>query len=113
MSRPGRRSLADRLGLGLSLVSLVIGMSAVQLLQAAPPLDEPRHSPNGRLEAERLAAVQASVDSLAARRRNHSDSFSSRSPAGLSIKLMRMAVNEISGYVLSTVLAWALIHKYS
>jgi len=70
VSRPGRRSLADRLGLGLSLVSLVIGMSAVQPLQAASPLDEPRHSPNGRLEAERLAAVQASVDSLAARRRN-------------------------------------------
>ena len=70
MSRPGRKSLPIRLGLGLSLLVLAVGGPSVRTLRAAPPLDEPRHSPNGRLEAARLAAVQASVDSLAARRRN-------------------------------------------
>ncbi len=38
------------------------------LVQAAPPLENPRHSPNARLDAVRLQAVQASVDALASRR---------------------------------------------
>jgi hypothetical protein len=59
-----------RLGWGLSLLALAIGVPGAQTLRAAPPLEEPRHSPNGRLDAARLEAVQASLDSLAARRRN-------------------------------------------
>ena len=43
---------------------------ACTLSRAAPPLEEPRYSPNGRLDAARLQAVQASVETLSARRRN-------------------------------------------
>jgi len=70
VSRPGRRSVTACLGWGLSLLALAVGVPGAQTLRAAPPLEEPRHSPNGRLDAARLEAVQASVDSLAARRRN-------------------------------------------
>ena len=64
MIRSARMPRSIRLGLGLGLAVLGIGT------RAAPPLEEPRHSPNGRLERARLEAVQASVDALAARRRN-------------------------------------------
>jgi hypothetical protein len=43
---------------------------ACTLSRAAPPLEEPRYSPNGRLDAARLEAVQTSVETLSARRRN-------------------------------------------
>ena len=64
MIRSARMPRTIRLGLGLGLAVLGIGT------RAAPPPEEPRHSPNGRLERARLEAVQASVDALAARRRN-------------------------------------------
>lgn len=50
--------------LGVPLAALVLAS------HAAPPLEQPAHPPNGRLEAARLQAVQASVDLLAARRRD-------------------------------------------
>ena len=53
--------------LGASVAMLVLLAHAAH---AAPPLEEPRQSPNGRLEAARLQAVQAAVDALAARRRD-------------------------------------------
>jgi hypothetical protein len=43
-------------------------LAAATVTQASEPLAEPRWSPNERLQRERLSAVQASVDSLAARR---------------------------------------------
>lgn len=43
---------------------------ACTLSRAAPPLEEPRYSPNGRLDAARLEAVQTSVETLSTRRRN-------------------------------------------
>ena len=48
----------------------VLGCIAAFQATGAPPLEEPRQSPNGRLARERLEAVQASLDALAAQRRN-------------------------------------------